>query len=79
MPNGDLSISRLESPQRDQALFDSQQDAVEQSLRTGEEVEFENSNGDIIAVKVETLSSGSNGNYTVHVGDQSFSVDSEIG
>jgi len=77
--NRDFSTTRLESPQRDQGLFDQQQDAIEESMRTGEEVEFETSDGVIHTILVETNSYRNSANYTVHVDDRTFKVESEIG
>jgi len=75
---GNITTS-LEAPRRDQAFLDAQQDAIEESIRTGESVEFLNSNGEIIQVRVELDSTGVSSKYKVHVDGHSFELESEIG
>lgn len=68
-----------------QAAFDAQQDAIEESIRTGEEVEFVNSVGDTVGVTVTPNPGSGNdtASYSVQVREGSrtdtFNVDSEIG
>jgi len=73
------NITQHESPPRGQALYDTQQDAVEQAIRTGEDVGFTNSNGDELVIKVMPVNGGTNGNYTVSIDGHTVSVSSEIG
>jgi len=72
-------ITQLESPPRGQAVFNVQQDTVEQAMRTGEEVNFINSKGESISIKVIPVNDDANGNYNVTIDGHTVSVSSEIG
>jgi len=68
------------TPEIGQAAYDQQQNAIEEALRTGESVEFRNSDGDIVEVKIEKQSGRKSADYKVTVdGNSSFDVRSEIG
>lgn len=80
LPDGDESVFKSETPQRDQITYRRQQNAIEAAIRTGDEVEFVNSDGQAIPVSVEKVDGpDDSAYYEVTVGDESFSVESEIG
>ncbi len=94
VPDGtDATIgSAAHQPEIGQAAFDTQQDAIEQAIRTGEEVSFVNGAGETVRVTVTPQVNGGSASYTVQVREfsdagfgrirvetSSFTLNSEIG
>lgn len=79
LPDGSGNISTNDSLPRNQAAYDLQQDAIETAIRTGEPVDFVNSEGKTISVTVEAIQDGSAGEFNVKVDGDEFTVTSELG
>ena len=85
VPTGDDAAinSTADEVEIGQVAFDAQQDAIEESIRTGEEVEFVNSVGNSVGVTVTSIPGTTTASYSVEVREGSetdtFTVNSEIG
>lgn len=94
VPDGtDFTIgAEAHQPEIGQEAFDAQQDAIEQAIRTGEEVSFVNGAGETVMVTVTPLENGGSASYSVQVREysirdsghrqvdtSSFTLNSEIG
>lgn len=68
------------NPGKGQKLFDSQQQAVEEAIKTGEPTAFVNQNGDTVMVEITRLNGTGGASYEIKLDDgTSFRVDSEWG
>lgn len=77
--SGDFTVSAgANNPGKGQALFDSQQQAVEEAIKTGEPTAFVSKNGETITVEVTRLDGSGGASYEIKLDDgSSFRIDSE--
>jgi len=77
-PGGSTPATIYNYPPRDQGVYDNQQDAIEEAMRTGEPVSFVNSQGEILTVSVLPSVLEARGRYEVVINGKSMYVTSEI-